>query len=720
MNSSNIDVEKYLQNRGVKIIKKEGSEFIVRCLFSDCDQDSSGTEAHLYIQKETGLYHCKKCGAKGNLSTLQKHFGDFTPVIKSQEKTKRNFSQSLVEDCENNLSDEFRKYLNDRGVSNEVITNRRIGQGNFFYTECITFPITLDGDVEPSFFYIRKDPKNINEKLPKNWFFPKKVGEEKRATLYGEYADVNQDLIICEGIMDCLSLLSLGVKALTSLTGCATFRDEWIDDRLLKAKRIFVAYDNDEAGRKGADKVLKLLKQGGHKEIYRVTLPKVVGDKGDINDYLAKHKLPVADLFTIYAERYPKPVDISKFKEITLEDLDEILELTIKGDKANKLITFLAQLSAFTENNQFNIMYNAPSSAGKSYIALQCSKLFPSEDLIILGNCSATAFFHESGKYSIERNTIVVDLSRKVLLFTENQHYQLLEKLRGFLSHDEKVMNIKTTDKNQKGGHKTKNVELVGYASVIFCTANLRSDDQEKTRFLILSPEISDSKIKAGIKKVIERETGSTKFEEMLSSHPDRQLLRERIVAIRDFEVQDIIMSKENAQYLEEKFFEQISHLQPRHQRDIKRLIDVAKSISLLNLWFRNPTDHTITIDRTDIDKAIELYLPISITQSLGVSPFLYSFYKDIIEKLFWQKNNHNVQALYENLSYQDIINFHFKEKNRKLDYNYLRQQILPELEACGLIEKIQEGTKVTIKITDLGSENQSCESVGGVIPTKS
>lgn len=720
MLNNNINVVKFLQEKGISIIQDQAHELLVHCIFNDCDKDSKGSEGHLYIQKETGLYHCKKCDAKGNYITLQKHFGDFTPSISSQEKVKRNFSQRLVEDCVNNLSPEFRKYLNARGVSNEVIADRKIGQGNFFYTECITFPVTLDGEIEPSFLYLRKDPNNNNRKLPKNLFFPNKVTNERRSTLYGEYADENEDLVICEGLMDCLSLLSLGYKTVTSLTGCSTFREEWLDDRLLKAKRIYVAYDLDEAGENGAKKVLNLLKQAGHKEIYKVTLPELVGNKGDVNDYLVKHRLPVLDLFTKYAEKYPKQIDISRFKEMELNELDEILGLTIKDDRSNKLVTFLAQLSAFTEDNQFNVMYNSPSSSGKSYIAIECSRLFPSEDLVKLGNCSATAFFHESGKYNQERNTIVVDLSRKILIFTENQHYQLLEKLRGFLSHDEKVMNIKVTDKNQKGGHKTKNIELIGYATVIFCTANLKSDDQEKTRFIILSPEISDSKIKAGIKKVIERETGSKDFEIMLSKHTGRKLLKERIVAIRNFEIRDILISKEDAKYLEDKFFENTPHLQPRHQRDVKRLVDVAKSIALLNLWFRNPIDKTITVNREDIDKAIKLYLPISATQSLGISPYLYDFYQEIIRELFWQKNNHNTQSLYENLSYQEILNFHFKVKDRKLDYSYLRQQILPELEACGLIEKIQEGNKVTIKITDLGSENQSRESVGGVIPTKS
>jgi transcription-repair coupling factor (superfamily II helicase) len=58
--------------------------------------------------------------------------------------------------------------------------------------------------------------------------------------------------------------------------------------------------------------------------------------------------------------------------------------------------------------------------------------------------------------------------------------------------------------------------------------------------------------------------------------------------------------------------------------------------------------------------------------------------------------------------TYQKIMNFHFKVKNSKLNYNYLRQEIIPELEACGLIEKEYVGNKMFIKITDTSDDNSS------------
>lgn len=82
--------------------------------------------------------------------------------------------------------------------------------------------------------------------------------------------------------------------------------------------------------------------------------------------------------------------DISNFKPLSLVELTEILGLTIKRDETNKVIAFLSQLSAYTEDSQINVSFNAPSSSGKSFIPIEISNLFPQEDVVKLGNCSPT------------------------------------------------------------------------------------------------------------------------------------------------------------------------------------------------------------------------------------------------------------------------------------------------------------------------------------------
>jgi hypothetical protein len=233
-------------------------------------------------------------------------------------------------------------------------------------------------------------------------------------------------------------------------------------------------------------------------------------------------------------------IDVSKFQPLSSEKLIEILGLTIKKDEENKLITFLCELSAYTENSQFNISFNAPSSTGKSYVPTEIARLFPEEDVMEIGYCSPTAFFHDVGRYIKERQGYVVDLSRKILIFLDQPHTQLLERLRPVLSHDKKEINLKITDKNQRFGLKTKNVLLRGFPAVIFCTAGLKIDEQEATRFLLLSPETNQEKIRDAVCEKIRKETDGEAYQRWLDENPERSLLKERIRAVRQENIHEI------------------------------------------------------------------------------------------------------------------------------------------------------------------------------------
>lgn len=676
-----INIKEYLSQKGITY-RESGQELIAKCFFNNCDKDSIGETGHLYFNKETSQYDCKKCGEKGNLITLKKHFGDKTTPQRSSSYSGPRFNDALVQKCHDNLPENIRKYLNKRGIIDGVIDSYKLGYGTFYGKNYITIPVMNDEGYK--FFKLRQDPKDGDSKIT----YPK--GAE--AQLFGMYAPQEERQIICEGELDALALISEGCFALTSTHGAGTFKEEWIDEDLRKPK-IYVCFDNDDAGKKGSIKVLKMLENVGHRNLYQITLPEEVGDGGDITDYLTKLNLSVPDLFDKYAKEYPERIDPSQFQVLAPEDLSETLELTIKNDNENKIVSFLCQLSAYTEDAQFNISFNSPSSTGKSYIALEVSKLFPNEDVIKLGNCSKTAFFHEQGSYNKETNEITVDLSRKILIFTDMPHTGLLEGLRSFLSHDEKIMYSKITDKNQKGGNRTKTIALKGYPSVIFCTAGLRMDPQEQTRFILLSPEVNQEKIHAGISNTIRKEADNEKYREWLDNDPKRKMLKLRIQAIRQERIDDIKIA--NQEKIFERFFKGDKKLQPRHQRDIKRLLSLVKSFALLNLWWRERNGSTITANDDDIEQAFKLWEKISISQELNLPPFIYDIYTQIIIPAYREKNEFQSEVFNEapkqGISRQDILEKHFKVYGRMLDAQQLRQQIIPILETSGLIYQEQD-----------------------------
>lgn len=705
----------YLQQKGIEFQERNG-EIIARCVFNDCDKDSRPNEAHLYIHPDTGQYDCKKCGEKGNLITLAKHFGDDLAKPATQPKVKKmKFDSSLVERCHSAMPERIREYLHGRGITDQIIAEYELGFGEFYGRHWITIPIK-DETGDYAFFKLRQDPSEGSEKIT----YPK--GTHAQLYDYDALDSAQGPLVICEGELDRLLLASRGVKAVTGTHGAATFKREWVD-KVAAFQKIYIIYDRDDAGTKGAERVAKLLDEARVPEIYVVTLPDAVGDGGDVTDYFMKHNGLQDDLFGQYAKPYPDKINPSQFKPMAASDIKEVLGLTIKRDEVNKVVTFQCMLSAYTETNQFNISFNAPSSTGKSYIPLEISTLFPTADMLKLGNCSPTAFFHERGVYDKEKNTITVDLSRRIIVFMDMPNNDLLQRLRSLLSHDEKSIESKITDKNQKGGNRTKTVVIKGFPSVIFCSAGLKIDEQEGTRFILLSPETTQDKLREGIQQRILKEADEQAFRDWLNADPGRQLLKLRIQAIRQEKIEDIIVTDDAKETINQYFFEGKSILKPRHQRDIGRLMGLTKTFALLNVWFRERKGKTLYATMDDAVEAISVWDKIAESQEHNLPPYVYEVYKDVILPAWQEKNEDKLpHEPWVGLSQQEVMKKHFKSRGTLLPEWQLRQQVLTMLETAGLITKEQDENDKrrtlicpTVPPTEPdGSENNS-ESEGGV-----
>lgn len=335
----------------------------------------------------------------------------------------------------------------------------------------------------------------------------------------------------------------------------------------------------------------------------------------------------------------------NQFLELTLDDVDRILSLTIKKDRITKIITFLGMLTAYTEDSQVNISYNAPASTGKSYIPIEISKLFPKEDVIKVGYSSPTAFFHSTGELDPETHLIKIDLSRKILIFLDQPHTELLQRLRPLLSHDQKELLIKITDKNKKGQNRTKNILLVGFPVVIFCTTNLKMDEQETSRVILLSPEMTEEKFKESIEQIIEKQSNKD-FEKEIENDIERQLLKERIRVIKECRFEGVIINeieKISKYYLEKKDTEGLT---PIDQRNIGKLYSIIKGLTLLNFPHRKMQGKYIISNPNDVESGLTLWKEISKYQDLGIhllftgfmNKFLYPPIKKKIKTIQSQK----------------------------------------------------------------------------------
>ena len=190
------------------------------------------------------------------------------------------------------LPDRIRTYLNYRGIPDALIDLHLLGWNG----RRITIPI-FNYAGEFAFFKFAKDPEDQSSS-------PKMITTRgASAELYGweEVKRRPQYLIICEGEFDRLVLAAQGFIAVTSTGGAGVFREEWAQ-ALKHIPHLYICYDRDEAGRRGAHKVGQLLP---HAQM--IELPADVGDGGDVTDFFVRLGRTQEDFLTLMKQAEPVP-----------------------------------------------------------------------------------------------------------------------------------------------------------------------------------------------------------------------------------------------------------------------------------------------------------------------------------------------------------------------------------------------------------------------------
>jgi len=185
-----------------------------------------------------------------------------------------NDGLELAQKYHRNLPERIRDHLREnRGISNAIIDLRLLGWNG----SRITIPI-FDRYAQLAFFKLAKNPEDKTDS-------PKMLATSgAHAELYGwERILVKpEQIIICEGEFDRLVLESRGFAAVTSTGGAPTFRPEWAE-AFREIPQVYVCFDNDTAGREGAERVARLIPQARI-----VRLPEEVGEGGDVTDFFVR------------------------------------------------------------------------------------------------------------------------------------------------------------------------------------------------------------------------------------------------------------------------------------------------------------------------------------------------------------------------------------------------------------------------------------------------
>jgi len=280
----------YIQSKGLEFKMQSGQIVLKECPFC---KDS---KFHFYVaDTDSGAFFCQKCNEKGNLFSLKKFFGDLpqrrdtgntrsnqqggvmaafpakgrqTPAL--DEKTALRVNAALLAD-----SKALAYVTETRGISLDTAKVYRLGlQVDGHGGRWLCIPHFEGGKLQ-----------NIKYRsLPPAEKTFRRVPGCKSILFNADCLKNTEEIFLCEGELDALTLIDKGINnAVSGTTGAGSFDAEWVD-ALAKVKKIYLAYDADEAGKKGAREVARRL---GYDRCYNIELP----DGLDVNEYFRENDI---------------------------------------------------------------------------------------------------------------------------------------------------------------------------------------------------------------------------------------------------------------------------------------------------------------------------------------------------------------------------------------------------------------------------------------------
>lgn len=699
------DFVTYLAKHGITETKQRGDEISFPCL-NGCDDDRrSNEELHCSYNCEKCVYHCLKCGTEGNFITLLQQLGDYEEYDAEQKAKKQPVRtgrkpeslDAIVAKLHAKTREEVRDYFNGRGVNDASIDKFMLGAAKFGNRRGYMIPV-FDRSGHVAYVKLRRTLEDENAEvlarsMGKSNPTPKYVVHPAGANLIlvGEdqlEKSTSSDVLICEGELDRIMAIQEGVEmpVVTGGGGAQTFKDEWIT-QLRNMRNIYLCFDNDEAGESGAEKLAqRLAKRIPEASIYLVTLPFERNTHADLSDYFNQKLGTAKELFTKYSKYHcgAKPIDASQFKELTVEDIADVLDTTIKYDFVAKTVIFIGMVLAYTDADQLNVMLGGDSSSGKSHDVTEVAKYFPEQDVLPYGKTTPSAFYYSEklGRVDEETGQHYIDLERRIMVFTEQPDTQLQVNLRALLSHDAKKIPFAITNKGKNGKNVAVEGYIKGFPSTFFCSANQHVDEQEQTRCLIISPEITKEKVIAGVDASIDKNSNREAYNSRLERNEARRQLKERVFYIKSLKVDSIDI--DDSDYLRTRFMENRRSLRPKAQREIAHFISLVKGLALINAPFRMKNGKVVAT-RKDVDEAMKIWNELSKSMIYGISPQAFDFYKDFIWGAYIDKCKRSEEAV-KGVTYDEVRKWYYQQTGSYPNVDNIRHQYIPALECAALI----------------------------------
>ena len=203
---------------------------------------------------------------------------DFYEILRRINKDLNlGLSEDTMQQQQNDVKSIIRRLKNsDRSLATAYLRSRKITRAKDYYL--------LDGNdrFPPSVVFANHNRTGFEKRfiadendlklrsLPKTMFYGQKSG----SVYIGAYIPENEEVYICEGVINALSFYELGKSAIATF-GATNMPDEKVLERLISGKKVYLAGDGDEQGKKFNQRIKQIIKQ--HKiavrQVYEVIFP---------------------------------------------------------------------------------------------------------------------------------------------------------------------------------------------------------------------------------------------------------------------------------------------------------------------------------------------------------------------------------------------------------------------------------------------------------------
>ena len=280
------------------------SEFMINSLFVP------DSKHHLSINTETGLWQCFKSKESGNFIQLMSLVESV-----SYDEASRRIRKKLLDTPESlfispkrnrqkdisgnkSVQDELKNFKEldlstsqtssiPENLAKQFIRKRSLGHQKFYiatsgkYVNRIIIPYEIDGEL--IYFQGRQltfqGMKYLNPTAREH-------GVKSSDVLF-PFDESEDYVVVTEGPLDAITLQGVGVNA-TSIQGSML---SYSQVEQLKGKNIILSFDNDDAGKHGFEKAVKMLKNRNCATPYVVSPPERYKDWNDFRQQITKSEL---------------------------------------------------------------------------------------------------------------------------------------------------------------------------------------------------------------------------------------------------------------------------------------------------------------------------------------------------------------------------------------------------------------------------------------------